>query len=305
MKVKSLSDPKSAKAHIDFLQHAGIPYTLKVSNYTLEIVSDIINIQFLHSMRSNRCFAAYAKVKSNVTKHEVPKVKKHELEYFMHDFREDYYADHAINIDIKSAYPTVLLNDGYITQETFDYLSKIPKLDRLAAIGMLASKKYVFNYGGNGELLNFEKITSPLENFFFHCVKRVGDIMNDLKKLSNADYLFTWVDGIYLKTNDEYLYDIAPHLEANKFKYSVDIIHNFRVKVLQGKLKIDFWKEDKTKDDREICKQKFFVIPPTPSMFANDIINFLTGQNFDDEKNSRTTPALLNAAEVRNVHGNK
>jgi hypothetical protein len=301
MKVKSLSDPKSAKAHIDFLKHAGFPYTLKVSNYTLEIVSDIINIQFLHSMRSNRCFAAYAKIKSNVSKHEIPKVKKHELEYFMHDFTDDYFSENAINIDIKSAYPSVLFNDGYITQETFDYLSKIPKLDRLAAIGMLASKKYVFDYDGNGKLLNFDKVTSPLENFFFHCVKRVGDIMHDLKKLSGSDYLFTWVDGIYLKPNDEYLYEVAPHLEANGFKYSVDIIQKFNVKILAGKIKIDFWKEDQTKDGSDICKQKFFVIPPAPSMFANDIINYLTGQNFNDEKNSGITPAIQQAADLRRV----
>lgn len=299
MKEKSLSNPKSAKEHIEFLKHAGFPYSLKISNYTVEIISDLYNIQFLHSMRSNRCFAAYAKIKSNVKNFPPPKVKKHELEYFMHDFKENYYAHHAINIDLKSAYPTVLFNDGYITQETFDYISRIPKLDRLAAIGMLASKKYCFSYDSGGKLVDYHKETSELENFFFHCVKRVGEIMNDLKKLSGNDYLFTWVDGIYLKTNDEYLYTVAPHLEQSNFKFSVDIINKFTVNLVPGKIKISFWKDDSTKNGLDICKKKMFVIPPQPSMFANDIINFLTGQNFDNEKsNNRIKTARNIVSEI-------
>jgi hypothetical protein len=289
MKVKSLQDPKSAKAHIDFLKHAGFPYSLKISNYTMEIISDLYNIQFLHSMRSNRCFAAYAKVKSCVKNFEVPKIRKHELEYFMHNFNQDYFSSHAICIDIKSAYATVLFNDGYINEDTFKYLGKIDKLDRLAAIGMLASKKNCFSFDKNNKLIEFYQDISPLENFFYHCVKRVGDIMNDLKKISGEDYLFTWVDGIYLKPNDEYLYTIAPHLEQNGFKYSVEICYQFTVKISGGKVRLSFWKEDKTKDGFDVCKKKTFTIPPQPSMFANDIINYLTGQNFDNEKNFRVT----------------
>lgn len=291
MRIKALTDPKSAKAHIDFLKHAGFPYSLKVSNYTIEIISDLYNIQYLHSMRSNKCFAAFSKVKSNVMNFPLPQVNKNELEYFMHDFTGNFYSEYAINIDIKSAYATVLYNDGYINNDTFNYLSSIPKLDRLAAIGMLASKKQCFDYDERGKLINYEKITSEFENFFYHCVKRVQEIMNDLKKLSGEDYLFTWVDGIYLKPNDEYLYTIAPYLRQNKFQFSVDIIQHFNVEVKNGKVRLGFWKDDTTKDEYDICKRKSFVIPPAPSMFANDIINFLTGQNFENEKSNRIRTA--------------
>lgn len=288
MKVKSLQNPKSAKAHIDFLRHANRAYSLKISNYTLEIVSDLFNIQYLHSMRSNRCFAAYAKVKSNVSNFEIPKVRKHELEYFMHNFNDNYFSPHVVCIDVRSAYATVLYNDGYISEDTFAYLSKIDKMDRLAAVGMLASKKNCFEYDEQNNLVQYWKEVSELENFFYHCVKRVGDIMNDLKKIAGADYLFTWVDGIYLKPNDEYLYTIAPYLEEAGFKFSVDICYQFNVRIAgAGRIKLSFWKDDKTKEGYEICKQKNFNIPPQPSMFANDIINFLTGQNFDNEKNTR------------------
>jgi hypothetical protein len=284
MKVKSLQNPQSARAHINFLRHAGIPYSLKISNYTMEIISDLYNIQFLHSMRSNRCFAAHAKVKSCVKNLEVPVINKGELEYFMHNFNGDYFSPHVVCIDIKSAYATVLYNDGFINKETYQYLNKIDKMDRLAAVGMLASQKNCFDYDGNGDLIDFHQDISPLAGFFFHCVKRVGDIMNDLKKMSGNDYLFTWVDGIYLKPNDEYLYTIAPYLEANNFNFRVEICYQFTVRVANGKVRLTFWKEDKTKEGFDICKRKAFVIPPQPSMFANDVINYLTNQHTNYEK---------------------
>ena len=288
MKTKSLKNPKSAKAHIEFLKKAGFPFTLKVSNYTIEIVSDLYNIQFLHSMRSNRCFAAYAKIKSNVMNFPLPQVDHSRLEYFNHDFDKDFFVPHAINIDLRSAYATVMYNDGYISEDTFKYIQSIPKMDRLAAIGMLASKKYCFEYGEGGKLLQYYKTQSELETFFFHCAQRVGDVMKDLKKIAGNDYLFSWVDGIYLKANDEYLYELSDYLANKYFNWTIDIIYNFRVTINQkAKIGLSFYKEDKTKDGHEVCKQKLFNIPPASSMLANDIVNFLTGQNVYNEKNNQ------------------
>lgn len=285
MKIKSLKNEKSAKAHIEFLKKSGFPFTLKISNYTIEIVSDLYNIQFLHSMRSNRCFAAYAKVKSNVMNFPLPDIDYSRLEYFHHDFNKEFYAPHAINIDLRSAYATVLYNDGYISEDTFRYIQSIPKMDRLAAIGMLASKKYCFEYR-DGDLVDYYKIQSELESFFFYCAQRVGDVMRDLKKIAGEDYLFTWVDGIYLRTNDEYLYEISDYLANRYFNWTIDIIYNFRVSINQkGKIRLSFWKEHETKDGFEICKQKIFNIPPASSMLATDIVNYLTNKNVYDEKN--------------------
>jgi len=52
--------------------------------------------------------------------------------------------DVIFNIDIKSAYATILKNDGLITQKTFDFINRLPKQERLTAVGMLAGKKNIF-----------------------------------------------------------------------------------------------------------------------------------------------------------------
>lgn len=230
-------------------------------------------------MRNKRCFAAFSKLKSEIRNKPVPEIKKSELKYFEHDFTKDFTSDNVINIDLRSAYPTILLNDGFISDSTFAYLSKIPKTDRLAAIGMLASKKYIFDYGQDGKLLNWEEKVSNLENFFFHCVLRTSIVMNDLKKICGPDYLFTWVDGIYFKVNDEILPVLNDYLETHLFKWSIDILEKFEVKFAGHKIRLSFYKEGKL---------KLFNIPSKSGMLANDIVNYLTNEKIYNEKNCNT-----------------
>lgn len=268
-KVKCLLSTEAAKAQIEFLKHSGFPFMLKVSNYTTEIISDLYNTQFLQSFRSKQCFAAYSKIKSNINGVEPPTVDKSNLIYFQHDFKKDADIDEVINIDLKSAYATVLFNDGYITQGTSDYLGKLDKMDRLASVGMLAGKKHCFSYDENGKLIEYTKTVAATENFFFHCVKRVSEIMFDLQLLAEDKYLFTWVDGIYIKPCKDTLQEIERHLEVNNFPFTVEHLKNFQVRYTNQKIKIQFEKKDSI---------KVFQIPAVNNGFANDIINFLTNK---------------------------
>jgi hypothetical protein len=230
-------------------------------------------------MRDKRMFAAFSKLKKDVKDKEPPKVSRANLKYFAHDIHGDFILDNVINIDLNSAYPTIMLNSGYITQDTFSYLQKIPKTDRLASIGMLASKKYEFTYNKDSTLVSFDKITSPYEDFFFFCVKITQEIMTDLRLICNLDYLFTWVDGIYFRCNDELLPVISEYLESKYFKWSVDILSNFECRIVRGKIKVSFVKDE---------KKKYFNIPARDSMLATDIVNYLTNQSINNENDFNT-----------------
>jgi hypothetical protein len=267
-KEKTLISTESARAHIEFLKNSGFPFMLKVSNYTTEIVSDLYNIQFLQSFRNKQCFAAYSKIKSNIKGKPTPNVDKSTIKYFQHDFKKDAFYEEVYNIDLKSAYATILHNDNYITPETFKYLNGLKKLDRLASVGMLAGKKHVFTYDDKGKLTDYYKSVSETENFFFHCVKRTDDIMNDLKLIAGNDYLFTWVDGIYFKPSSDVLSEMQGLLIANNFPFTIDILKKFTVKV-NKKVTVHFEKQDKVKQ---------FNIPALNNNFANDIIDFLTNK---------------------------
>lgn len=266
-KVKALMDKESARSHLKFLKTTNLPYTIKVSNYTTEIESEALGtIQFIKTERSVKMFAAYAKIKSDIKNKKTPIVDKSQLRYFNHDFKKDFFIDEVYNVDLKSAYATVLYNDNFISEKTFQYISSIPKLDRLASVGMLASKKIVFEYGFDNKLNDVSKIVSPTENFFFHCVKRTDEIMNELKFIAYEDYLFTWVDGIYFKPEDEKFLEMEKYLTAINYKFSFEVLKNFSVTVKNKKVKLSFDKNGKT---------KYFQIPSNDSSFANDILNFL------------------------------
>lgn len=272
-KVKSLINRENAKAYVEFLKASGYPYQLKISNYTTEIVSELYNIQFLQSMRGKTCFAAYAKLKADVKNKPVPQVNKGGLRYFNHNFKEDFHAEKVINIDLKSAYATALYNSKFISEPTYNYLGRIPKLDRLASVGMLASKKYVFDYDSAGDLKSFHKQTNELENFFFYCVKCVEEVMNELQMIAEHNYLFTWVDGIYIKYDLDSLMNILEALDRLNYRYTVETLEDFKLKIANEKVKLSFNKEG---------KPKFFNIPAKPSLFANEIVSLLTNQKINN-----------------------
>ena len=287
--MKSLIDLESAKAYINFLKSSGFPYTLKITNYTTELISDLYHVQFCKSMQSFRCFAAYSKLKKDVKDKSVPVVDRADLRYFEHDYRGEVSAPYIINIDLKSAYASVLFIEGIISKDTYRYLQSIPKMDRLASVGMLASRKHIFDFGKDGSIDQYNFTVSPLENFFYYAVKRTGEIMTEIRHILGNDYVFTWVDGIYfLPTTDNKLHDVANYLLSIGLNWEPCILHSFRISMCNKKISLQFWKSDKTKNGFDCYKKKIFNIPSKENIFASDIINYLTNINLNNEKINRS-----------------
>lgn len=111
---------------------------------------------------------------------------------------ENCFIANAINIDIKNAYPTTLLNAGLITLPTFNYINSLSKLDRLAAIGMCAKSSVVFEYC-KGILMDYKTVESEYKNIFFFALSTVQDVMVNISQMAMGYYIYHWVDGIYLK----------------------------------------------------------------------------------------------------------
>ena len=230
------------------------------------VSNEFVDQKFVQSMQSKRCFAAFAKLKADVRKKPIPKIDKDDLIYFQHDFKDYAKHDKVFNVDLKSAYATCLYNAGYISEETSNYLAKISKNDRLASVGMLASKKKVFDFGKDGEPFHYEEHVSELENFFYFAVQQTHEIMSKLKAACGHNYLFTWVDGIYFIPDEEILSRCLYILAEHKFNWSFDELTNFEVKPLGSYIKVTFDKDDKFKR---------FAIPTQQSQFrklASDVL---------------------------------
>jgi len=270
---------EKVKEWTQFLINEGKPFNVSVSNYTTSLISEEYNIKFLKNMQSLRAFAAAAKIKKEVKEKPLPNIDMKENKYFDTGFKgNDFYSDKVFNIDLKSAYSTILFNDGFISAKTFNYISKLKKQDRLTSLGMLASRKRIFYYNSKGKETHSEEIINPLSNFFFYCVQKTENIISEIKHdiLQDA-FLFSWVDGIYFnnpyysKLIQEYLNDVY------KMKSTFKELSEFEVKTKSDIYRISFFEEPEH-------KKKSFAIPIPETNFKKELCDYLLKKDYSQLK---------------------
>ena len=280
MQQKAILSGDVVNQYIDFHKEMKLPFTLTLSTYTARIKSNYCDLYFMKSEQPNRVFCAFNKVKRDVTTQQIKKIKMASLQYYSSNFKADnFYSDVIYNVDIKSAYATILYNDGLITKETFNYLNKLPKMERLASVGMLAGKKNIFTMDQDGEVIDEKTEISPTADYFFYCVKRTSEIVNTASKHLGNAFLFSWVDGIYfLQANDKASITagniIKEYFEDMKFKTSFDILREFEVIGKPDFYNCNFIKED---------KRKFINVPRPSHKILNQITEHLLTKNYHND----------------------
>jgi hypothetical protein len=103
-----------------------------------------------------------------------------------------------VNIDISSAYANCLLNSKLISKETYNFIQKIPKTERLPAMGMLARNQLIINFE-KGEATTNERFTADTAQIFFYVISEINKLMQEVMTMAGEHFLFYWVDGIFLK----------------------------------------------------------------------------------------------------------
>lgn len=254
--MKVFLEMEQIEKYIELHRKMKIPFEMTLTNYTTRIKSDYKDIHFLRSAQSKQMFCAYAMLKKDVVNSPVPDVDQNALVYHSIGFNQSQKHPTVYNIDLKSAYATCLLNNGLIRKKTFDYLSKLPKLDRLAAVGMLAGRKTIFLMDENGNPVSEETKISELENYFFFCVKEVGELMGFAASYMGASYLFTWVDGIYFlpggqdgEESARGFYKIFRDWFLERgYKVTFEVLNDFSVTSFRDTWKVSFKKDGDPKN---------------------------------------------------------
>jgi hypothetical protein len=77
------------------------------------------------------------------------------------------------------------------------------KKTRLTALGTLAKKIKIYRLKGRQLIKESVESDPLLENLWFTICKRIGDIMHEVARSLGDDYIFYWVDGIYMKRTPE------------------------------------------------------------------------------------------------------
>jgi hypothetical protein len=204
------------------------------STYTAKIITANTEINFITNEMDLSAFIANSKIKKDIANSGIKKpiISPLELDYFEQSLRGE-HLNYVLNFDLTKAYPTILLNSGFITNETFEYLCSIGKKERLAAIGMLARKKNIVEYKNGKPVVGSLKIDrKDTSEYFYHCIKTTNEIIIEIKNAVKNRFLFTWVDGIYFEMDTNENLNIAINTvqkicDKHKMKFTFEILTDY------------------------------------------------------------------------------
>jgi ubiquitin C-terminal hydrolase len=202
-------DVETVKKIVQMYKDMKLDFCIKNSSYSTIIETETNQVRFITNNYSNAVFMAAQKIKSDVTKSELGKsiMAGHysTANYDSANGQPDGTWNKIINIDITSAYATCLLNSKLISKETYLFLQKIPKTERLPAMGMLARNQLIINFE-KGVATTHERFTADTAQIFFYVISEINKMMQKVMQMAGDYFLFYWVDGIFLK------YDIPVEL---------------------------------------------------------------------------------------------
>ena len=271
--------------HLQFIKMAKAtkyPFTVRQSNYTLEILSEkiggnglpILQIEFLQNMMSESALISAKMVEKAIRESKIvpPEINVHELQYnsFADYERLKNVPDEIYCIDIKSAYLQALKNVGAIPNELFNKLQRLEKQDRLAAVGMLAANKNIWHYNDAAELTGISNEQNEMAPWFYYCIIIINEAMMHIKRLLGpTNFIFFWVDGIYFQ-HEAAREEIENYLRERGFNFTFEKLVKFRIEDQKRRHWISYWQEKETK-----CVQKKFCIPKSNLKVNKKIIDAL------------------------------
>lgn len=133
------------------------------------------------------------------------------------------YTKDLYEIDLKSAYWVDSYKKKFISKAIFDRgndIKKVSKPARLIALGNTAKRSIKLSYNGYEFVGKPEIILSGTEDIFFNVSGSIDSVMQSLKFLAGNDYLFYWVDAVFIR-GQKALDLIVSHLKGLGMEFKV------------------------------------------------------------------------------------
>jgi hypothetical protein len=244
--------PEAIKWIQDTLAISDVDYVLKHGTYTTSIEHSMGTIKLMLNNFNNRVFCASQMVKKDCKNSElgqkIMNTTHFKKNYDSNPKIENVVYDNCFNIDLSSAYAYCLFNNGLITKKTFNYLLKLPKMERLTSVGMLATSHVKYFYKG-GECVDFKPFREPTAQIFFHLIDEINYLMQDIKWILGNDFIFYWVDGVFIKpsVSKKKIQDVENLLTNLGYKYKYEKVERFSVNRIQDKVIVEMMKNDESK----------------------------------------------------------
>ena len=186
-------------------QHNG-NFNLKLTNYTATMETATKKYIFAPEQVDKKTFQFHNLINKQLGG-EIREIQG-KVKYYDFSGLTETKIEKCFCVDINSAYLQVLKNEKVIDEKTFLYIdkesrkTKKSKMARLKSVGLFAKNPISMIYE-NGEIKEFKQERNPFNWVFFLACMKTGQAMEIIKKEFNEDYLFYWVDGIYIKKNPE------------------------------------------------------------------------------------------------------
>ena len=179
------------------------------TTFTKQIIihDEQVKILYAEETLTFRDLGLMAKVKKEITANAIEKnisftFEPEKIKYNVYNYAAltpDTDLFNIVEIDIKAAYFYACLNMGLLSKETFKTLIDLPKLTRLKILGSIATLKTVTTYK-NGKMLGQpeQKKNDLTRSAWFAITLKVDEILLNISERINKDFLFYYVDGIYI-----------------------------------------------------------------------------------------------------------
>ncbi len=131
-----------------------------------------------------------------------------------------HYKEKVFEIDLTGAYWNFAFNEGHISEEVYKRGLEVRKTIRLIALGNLAKRTLELRFDGEKYMPAYFRPSILTQDVFFHVSYLTDLLMRKLIVIANKDFLFYWVDAIFVqgeRARDE----VINYLESEQIKYKL------------------------------------------------------------------------------------
>lgn len=223
-------------------------YTTANFEYTIDELNFIKKVK--HSIISNGLYEMYK------GRYQSERSIKG-IKYYMHSrkLRPDDVFTNIMNVDLDSAYWETAYKYNLLSEEIYREGLKVRKQVRLTAIGSLAKKTRRYKFDGKKQKKLDPKRSEFTEMLWSLICDHIGKLITSVVKECEKDFVFFWVDGIYVRPGAEkkvqrlfkkagYNSDIAlcETVQITHRHIWVTCIEKKKIKIIDGKeMEIDTW----------------------------------------------------------------
>ena len=246
------NENEAFEGYSQYLINSNKTFKIEQTGYSRTIIHDNNKSIYADDKINSVCFSMFSSLKKEIKNNDlhIDFVPEYDVKYYgiseIVSKKSFLMPSDIVNVDIKSAYLSVLKNKKIISEELFEKINKINKIDRLKTLGFLATNKVVLEYE-NGELINVTSKRNEYANYFFLCCYEIGELMTRIANEFNENFLFYWVDGIYFDKNNLNIERVTKIIDEYQFSYKVEHLTSANLEFREKTAIFSYLKEDKKK----------------------------------------------------------